>query len=156
METAKGNSGLCSVLCFLYQSIRYKIQAEAYAERLSLPEVTLAQPRSASQHQVEAFSSAVASFMPPPCRVCSCCALGWRTKPSHCRGLQTSSWLRCTIKSQRAVPWQTGASCDFLWTKGQRKQTSWEGRFLSPKRAESRISGNGRIFLQMSLRVGNQ
>lgn len=55
-------------------------------------------------NKAEVFSSTLASYVPLSCKVGSHHALIWRTKLSHCRGLQTSSWLQCTIKSQHTVP----------------------------------------------------
>lgn len=102
MEIAKENMGLWSILCFLYQSIhyvlRYMLRAKVYKKLHSR------NPNQPHSIEAEAFSSTSASFMPFACRVGSCHALSWRTKLSHCRGLQTSGWLQCTIKRQCAGP----------------------------------------------------
>lgn len=61
-------------------------------------------PSQPPRIEAEVFSSTSASSVPFAGRVSSCGALNWRTKLSHCRRLQTTSWLQCTIKKQHASP----------------------------------------------------
>lgn len=78
--------------------LKYMLRAKVYKK------LDLHNPNQPHSIEAEAFSSTSASFVPFACRLSSCHALSWRTKLSQCRGLQTSSWLRCTIKRQRAGP----------------------------------------------------
>jgi len=102
-------------------------------------------------HSIEAkaFSSTSASFVPFACRVSSCYVLSWRTKLSHCRGLQTSNWLRCTIKRQHAGPCRLVHRVTFHAQKVKeservRKLESWH--LGSSLQADSCLLGNACRF----------
>lgn len=150
MEIAKENMGLWNILCFLYQSIhyvlRYMLRAKVYKKLHSR------NPNQPHSIEAEAFSSTSASFMPFACRVGSCHALSWRTKLSHCRGLQTSGWLQCTIKRQCAGPCRLVHRVTFHAQKVKESERvgSWIPCHLgSSLQADSCILGNACVYIQI-------